>query len=480
MSNRHMLPRMLSCAAFSFLGVHSHAQLPTCDTTAAPTLGTPVSVANFGASPSASASANQAAIQNALNSLTPGQVLTFPPGIYQHNSQLKITQPGSVIDGSGATLVGTSNTNQALMIQASDVEVRNLTISNVTSGRQTTPWASGIAAFPLPNQNLQNIRIINNRIIASGTWESDTAYQNSTSAAGIFIYNVDNFIVFNNLVEKSRADAIHVTAGSRNGKITHNVVKSSGDDGIALVSYQGTPSTTNPDWLLNVEATSRVRNVLIASNSVSHVYWGRGITVVGGKDVTIKKNHVHDIFGRASILIARERNGEHTTLGVSNVVIDRNFLADNQTTYPNFPVFYPHNDAGLAANFFNTDGSLKWPDSGQQASIEVHGNFGASEKIHNGWQDSLIIKNINISRNLIERPKWAAVRVGEYSSEMLGINVTNNVANNSATARSYSVNAAGFSALPYCTGNLYGDASASTSNCTGTDTRTQTTGFSCQ
>lgn len=478
MPNRHVLSRLLACTLITAIAPVTWAQLPSCETTAQPTLGQAVSVADFGASPSASASANQAAIQNALNSLTPGQVLTFPPGVYRHSARLTITKAGTVIDGSGATLEGSNTADQAIMVQASNVEIRNLTISNATSGRQTTPWASAIAAYPGP---YQNIRILNNRIIASNTWESNTQYQNSASSAGIFIYNVDGFIIFNNLIEKTLADAIHITSGSRNGKVTHNVVKSSGDDGIAVVSYQGTPSTTDPNWLLNVDATSKVRNVLIASNSVSHVYWGRGITVVGGRDVTIRKNHVHDIFGRASILLARESNGgPNTTLGVSNVVVESNFLSDNQTTYPNPPIFYPRNDAGLASKLFNSDGSLKNPDSGQQGSIEVHGNFGASEKNHLGWQDALTIQSIKIARNLIEKPKWDAVRVGQYSAEMRNFNITGNVANNSQTARSYSVIAAGFSALPHCADNKYGNAIASVANCTGADTSATITGFSCQ
>lgn len=477
MPKQHLLSRLLTCALTTAMAPVTWAQLPSCETTAQPTLGQAVSVANFGASPSASAATNQAAIQNALDSLTPGQVLTFPPGVYRHSARLAITKVGTVIDGSGATLEGSNIADQAIMVQASNVEVRNLTISNATSGRQTTPWASAIAAYPGP---YQNIRIINNRIIASGTWESGTQYQNSTSAAGIFIYNVDGFIIFNNLIEKTLADAIHITSGSRNGKVTHNVVKSSGDDGIAVVSYQGSPSTTDPNWLLNVDATSRVRNVLIASNSVSHIYWGRGITVVGGRDVTIRKNHVHDIFGRASILLARESNGSSTTLGVSNVVVESNFLSDNQTTYPSLPIFYPRNDAGLASKLFNSDGSLKNPDSGQQGSIELQGNFGASEKNHQGWQDVLTIQSVKITRNLIEKPKWDAVRVGQYSAEMRNINVTGNIANNSQTARSYSAIAAGFSALPYCADNKYGNAIAYVANCTGADTTSTITGFSCQ
>jgi len=94
-----------------------------------------------------------------------------------------------------------------------------------------------------------------------------------------------------------------------------NVVRGTGDDMIAVVSYQG-------DGVLS-------RNVLITGNSLEGNAWGRGITVVGGADVTIANNIVRNVQVSAGILVAQEDS--FRTYGASGVLVENNEISDIQT-----------------------------------------------------------------------------------------------------------------------------------------------------
>ena len=71
------------------------------------------------------------------------------------------------------------------------------------------------------------------------------------------------------------------------------------------------------------------RNVLITGNSLEGNAWGRGITVVGGTDVTISNNIVRDVQVSAGILVAQEDS--YRTYGVSDVRVENNVVSSIQT-----------------------------------------------------------------------------------------------------------------------------------------------------
>ncbi|OXH88926.1 hypothetical protein CA831_15755, partial [Burkholderia multivorans] len=87
-------------------------------------------------------------------------------------------------------------------------------------------------------------------------------------------------------------DGIHVTNGSTDVRVQRNTVTGTGDDLIAVVSYQSDGRLSG--------------NVLIDGNSVSGNPWGRGISVVGGRSVTISNNTVVGVEKAAGILVAQE------------------------------------------------------------------------------------------------------------------------------------------------------------------------------
>jgi hypothetical protein len=114
-------------------------------------------------------------------------------------------------------------------------------------------------------------------------------------------------------VSATKADGIHVSRAARGGRVLSNSVWDSEDDGIAVVSYR-------PD----VQASG----VVIEGNSVGHIRWGRGIAVVGSKDIVIRRNSIRSVAMAAGIIVGRE--AFWNTHGAANVLIEENDISDIQ------------------------------------------------------------------------------------------------------------------------------------------------------
>ncbi|MCU0870338.1 MAG: right-handed parallel beta-helix repeat-containing protein [Burkholderiales bacterium] len=135
---------------------------------------------------------------------------------------------------------------------------------------------------------------------------------------GIFVRGATRPVVARNVIYRTTADAIHQTTGSADGTVVCNLVREAGDDGIAVVNYGLGPPN--------------VRGFLIAGNDVADQYQGRGISVVGGADVTIRDNRVQRTGINAGIYVASERS--YKTAAVRNVLVERNEIVDVQTRAP--------------------------------------------------------------------------------------------------------------------------------------------------
>ncbi|MBS9476106.1 right-handed parallel beta-helix repeat-containing protein [Ancylobacter radicis] len=154
------------------------------------------------------------------------------------------------------------------------------------------------------------------RLVLSGEGNGVAAAKVVDSgAAGIAAVGARHFRITDNLVRDTKADGIHVTQGSRGGLIARNVVENSGDDLIAVVSYDN--------------GKRLVQDVLVTDNVGVGNRWGRGITVIGGRDVTITGNVIEGVAAGASIRIAQER--VYGTYGVRNILVERNTLVNTQT-----------------------------------------------------------------------------------------------------------------------------------------------------
>ena len=366
-------------------------------------------VRNFGAVPDDSRD-DAAAIQLALNSLTAGQWLVFPAGTYLHSSRLVVATARVVLWSEGATLQATNPLDQAIELAADGAAIYNFTLTAVTGDRLYAPSHSRIAIYggiargaPLRDNVIQGNRIVNGGARGS-------ALANSSSSSGIYVEYADNFLVAGNEVRRSLSDGIHITGGARNGRVLFNTVRESGDDLIGLVSYMG-----DRDWMRETAALltgtlaamrdrQLVRDVLVAHNDVAGNYWGRGITVVGGADITISNNRVSQTAIGAGILLARDAS--FVTWGVNNVLVQDNTISQVQT---------------LPAAYTPVGWDASVPRTGHGA-VEIYGFVFDDERTFADLAEATAMQNIRVTRTTVTDAWAAGVRVGAGSGvfEALG------------------------------------------------------------
>jgi hypothetical protein len=367
---------------------------------AAPALGSVQrDVRSFGAKPDDNIDDSDE-IQKALDSMKPGETLWFPPGRYLTNRSIYVRRPGIHISGDGV-LHATNPDDLALIIQADDTTVSSLTFTAVTNVRRNATRHARIAVsgdLPGGLRRIRNTVIRDNRIVnADGP---GTPGANSASTAGILILHAERFLVAGNTVARSLADGIHITGGSRNGRVLNNVVRETGDDMIAVVSYtdSGPPARNTAAELSRVWSASiedrLARNIVISGNRVSGPYSGRGISVVGGQSIAIVRNTIENIPVAAGILLAREAS--YQTFGVDNVVVEGNILRDVQTGTPPYNVgnkFAPDKRTGHGA-------------------VEVHAALFDDEAANSTLRNVLGVRNVVVRGNTIERSAVSAFRAG--------------------------------------------------------------------
>ncbi|WP_261532845.1 right-handed parallel beta-helix repeat-containing protein [Burkholderia multivorans] len=246
--------------------------------------------------PAADGSDQAAELQRAFDMLRPGQRLVFAPGRYVVGRSLTVRQPHVVLQGNGATLVATSPNDQTLELRGDGTALVGFRFEGTGTTRLGSRESTKIQVTGHDVQVLGNV-------IDGG------------ASAGIFVFGGSAVAIVGNEVRATLADGIHITHGARDVLVQRNVVGDTGDDMIAVVSYQ-------QDGALS-------RNVLITGNSLEGNAWGRGITVVGGADVTIANNVVRNVQVSSGILVGQEDSWH--TYGASNVRIENNVISDIQT-----------------------------------------------------------------------------------------------------------------------------------------------------
>jgi hypothetical protein len=351
------------------------------------------SLASFGITPSDTRD-NTAVIQAALDALKPGEWLLFPGGTYLHSKSLHVRVPGVVLWSEGATLVATNANDSAILLQADGASLYGFRLHAVTSARGSTMQHARIVIAPAGTGRVRNVTVRRNVIENGGA--PGTSLANGASSAGILVYHADGFLVAENTVKRTLADAIHVTDGSINGRVILNNVRESGDDMIAVVSYMGstgTPITTLLGDLAARRDDRLVRNILIADNDVSGQYWGRGISVVGGENVTIQNNSIANTTYGAGILLARDAN--YLTFGVHNVVVRNNTIEHVQTTAPAYSV-----------------GTLSSAPRTGQAGIEIHSIATVEETQQATFSAAIAVDKVNVEGNVVDDTLADGIRLG--------------------------------------------------------------------
>lgn len=227
------------------------------------------------------------ALQDAIAALTVGRVLYLSPGKrYTHAAVLTFATDGTGVVG-GGTLLATAEGTSAVKITADNFFARDVTFALTTSTARFDPY------------EYQKVLIDG----ANGFLGVNLRSRNS-SATGYFITRTDGFTLINCEVDLSRADGFHITGGARNGKLIGTVSRRPGDDGVAVVSYTG---GSDPGLCENIDI---IRPVVI-----NQTVRGRGVAVVGGRNVTYRDILVDRCWGPA-VYFGCEPYGGNPTYGV--------------------------------------------------------------------------------------------------------------------------------------------------------------------
>ncbi len=223
--------------------------------------------------PGADEADDTAALQRMLDQLSPGDTLVLPNATYRHRDVLVVRVPGTRIVGPGATLLATREDRSAFRIDADDVAVEGLVLAVESTTRRWDALAQ------------HKVLLSGHRGIAL----RDVTVTGS-AASGIFVDGAEDFLLERTTVTDTRADGIHLTAGAHDGRVVDAVTRGTGDDGIAVVSYEGTPPC---------------RRIEITSPEVRANTHGRGLSVVGGEDISFRDVLVED-SAAAAVYVAVE------------------------------------------------------------------------------------------------------------------------------------------------------------------------------
>lgn len=219
------------------------------------------------------------ALQAALASLRPGSALRLRPGAtYAHSAVLVVTTDDVRIHGR-ALFLATEEERSAVVLEGDRATLEGVDLAVAATTRR---WSS-------PEQHKLVVR-------GSGSVVADVRVRGS-AAAGIFVEGASDFVLRDILVEDTRADGIHLTAGAEDGRVERVEARGTGDDALAIVSYAGAPP---------------VRRISAEGVVVHGTTWGRGVAVVGGEDIRLRDLHVED-SSAAGLLVATEGDPWHST-----------------------------------------------------------------------------------------------------------------------------------------------------------------------
>lgn len=198
-----------------------------------------------------------AALMAAVRAVRGGETLLLPAGhTFLHADVLTLTTEGVTLAG-GGTLLATKEGSSALQVLADDVQVRDITLGVATTSRRWS--ASDQHRLFLGAQTGLTIR--NVRVTGS-------------AAAGVFCYGTQHFVLDHVEVSDTRADGVHMTHGSADGRVLSPRVSRSGDDGVAVVSY--------------LQDGQPCHGITVDSPVVAITTGGRGVSVVGGHDISYR------------------------------------------------------------------------------------------------------------------------------------------------------------------------------------------------
>lgn len=263
---------------------------------AQPSAADEVSPADFGAVGDG-VTDDTVALQRAFDSVAAGGTVTLPRGsVFAHSRVLTLSTPDIRVTG-GGTLLATNEQFSAVWVRADRITVESVTLAITTTSRRWDAY--------------EQMKLRIGRTV--GVTVTDVTITGS-AAAGVYVGGAAEFRLARLQVSDTRADGIQMTEGSSDGTVSDVTVTGSGDDGVSVVSYRDAPAC---------------ERITISRPRVVRQLWGRGLAVVGGRDITLVDIYA-EYSSSAGLYISSEAN--FNTLPVSRVrVFGGTLLGSNQT-----------------------------------------------------------------------------------------------------------------------------------------------------
>lgn len=285
-------PTQAACAEAAASVVGPAGGATNCSTSRSVSVAVPIDIRAHGARCDGTTDDHAAITRSIAAAKAKALPVLVPPATCVYSDL--ITLDGVKLTGKGdaSVLYALNPLRAAIVLQGSGSEVRGLRLT----GRATTRSAARVSSRIAP--------------IGATKWVIDSVLIDNAAGAGIYSGEAaNNGTVSNNRITGTLADAIHITERSSYITITGNTITSAGDDGIAVVSYrsQGTP----------------VHHVIARGNSIADNKGGRGMSVVGGSDVTYEDNRIGP-QANACLYLAQEAT--YDTLAVKNIIARYNTL----------------------------------------------------------------------------------------------------------------------------------------------------------
>ncbi len=301
---------------------------------------------------------NTAAINQALAdaaAAAPKKSVYAPAGTFAHSGVLR--DGGVLFFGAGAGTVfqATNPAEGAVVLSGAGGAVRSCTlVSPAAKDRLSTSHSAAISVNGATGFAISNVNI-------------GVGGVKGAASAGILCADKPSShgTITRNGVSNTLADGIHLTAGAQDMVVSGNTLANVGDDMIAVVSY--------------LKDGAEVTHVKITGNHGVSQTNGRGISVVGGDDVTIDLNTI-DSSDVAGIYIASEDS--YNTYGPSNVQVTGNTIR-----------------------------------SANQKHAVTHGGiyvFGRVAAV-GGARAAYLAKNITISGNTLLHTYYMGIRIGGHA-----------------------------------------------------------------
>lgn len=221
-----------------------------------------------------------------------GKTVYVPNGTFIYSDVITIDGVDLTGEGSASVLRSINPERQSILMDGDGSDLSNVKLTTVpVKDRLQTPESARVYV----GQNAVNFTIKNIEI-------------DGGSSGGIINFG-NHGVISGNMVRNTLADGIHNTGGSSNILIENNICRDTGDDQIAVVSYENDQGV----WS---------KNITIRNNDVSGGH-ARGITVSGGEDITIENNKIADTGG-AGVFIASE--GSWETYAALNITVKNNII----------------------------------------------------------------------------------------------------------------------------------------------------------